>query len=103
MGAKKRIQECRYKGENQEREEASYGELEPAAKSEFYNFSQGCWQNINGEEAKRTKNKSHLANQLIENKRNLSKSMDEEDLRDSKSLRVLVNLSSACRSSGTSA
>jgi len=43
MGAKKRIQECRYKGENQEREEASYGELEPAAKSEFYNFSQGCW------------------------------------------------------------
>ena len=76
-------------------DETNHGELKPATILEIKNQNQGCRESINGEEAKETKNKSrHLANEVIENTRNLSMSMEEEHVTDRKSLvsRIPINL-----------
>ncbi|KAL2581222.1 hypothetical protein AAZV13_15G172200 [Glycine max] len=90
MGAKKQMQklDTRVKSKNLHGgEETNHGELEPATKLEIKSQNQGCRESINGEEAKETKNKSrHLANEVIENIRNLSMSMEEEDVRDTNGL-----------------
>ncbi|TKY73018.1 hypothetical protein E2542_SST01765 [Spatholobus suberectus] len=65
-------------------EETNHDELEPTTKLEIKNQNQGCGESINDEEAKETNMSGHSAKEVIEDKRNRSMSMEEEDVRDRK-------------------